>query len=192
MTIATLLLNDDVLPSNHVVTAGTWVTTVAWATTSTCRHHHHHNNDASFGHHPLRRPQRNAFLSQTELPSQHCHRHPHSNHHHKLATRLAATSHRRSFLQNGVVVVSAASISSTITPFPLSFTIQSMPQIAAAKAVDNWDSTASMGTLRLRPATEDQPQIQFPDINTMKQYYYGDALQPPTTLEGKCACNLET
>ena len=85
-----------------------------------------------------------------------------SEHHHDALssfTKQSSCTNRRSFIQDSVLTSSIVVMNTVTTA-----------KVHAAMDID---------TGALRPATEDQPQIPFPDIQAMKDFE-----SPPTTFEG--------
>lgn len=79
--------------------------------------------------------------------------------HKEVSLNDQSTSNRRTFLQTGIKV----------NAFTASVLSKLNAEAACATEID---------TSALRPASAEQPQIQFPDIDSLKE------LESPTTLEG--------
>ena len=152
ITIAVVIAASMVLLLDRkaVVFALNTITVTAFTTTT--------NNKWSY-------PRRISSMSSAVWSIPPSHHIPHASKQHDDVVsikNLSATS-RRSFMQHVLTTSSTVLLNTVVT------TLSSFVTNTNAMAID---------TSALRPATDDQPQIPFPDINALKE------VEAATTLEG--------
>jgi hypothetical protein len=188
VSIFVVVVLRSVLPTNNDVFVVAWTLTArssVWTNTSPQQPYHRQQRTKVF---PFSSESAaaasNLSLWKTSLSLQNYNRQDHRYYHHQRNRHVESSRHhvdvsirnqttssnRRSFIQLGVSISSAIVLNTIVTASSVSYGTKSNMVVHAAMQID---------TTALRPATEDQPQIPFPDRNAMKDFE-----SPPTTLEG--------